>query len=183
MPVKYLLLGGNRVVGKDTFYHLLSEIVSPVKRIAFADPLKAMAEPVCHEIFGKPIGRLSSAEKEIFRPILLAIGKTARTVDIDFWVKKGLENLRSSSPQKLFVFSDVRYSNEYKFLKASLEENDGEVFLLWVDRIGAPEPTSEELIHGPGLKKLANHVLQWGTDPSLELPRSHVKEIYEKFLR
>jgi hypothetical protein len=159
MTPKFLLIAGNRVVGKDTFFNILSRKLNvPIKRIAFADYLKEMLEGVCLAFFNKKIGDLNSYEKETFRPVLLTVGKLGRELDLDFWVKKAVDQIDHSF--SLYVFTDVRYLNEYEFLNKKFP---GQCHLLWIDRVGAPPPTSEELVHGPRLKAFADSTLEWPT--------------------
>lgn len=159
---RFILIGGNRVVGKDTFCNILRKKLElqgvTTKRIAFADPLKEMLEGVCNELFKKNINDLTPYEKELFRPLLLSLGKLGRELDIDFWVKLALRRIDYST--SIYIFTDVRYLNEYQFL---VKEFNSQCHFLWIDRIGAPPPTIEEAAHGPILKAHADLTIEWPT--------------------
>ena len=177
---KIILISGNRVVGKDTFFTLLQEINPNFKRWAFADSLKIILEPVCLKLFNKSIKDLTPIEKELFRPIMLATGKTAREIDVNFWVKCVAEEIKlyMDFQEIIPVICDNRYISETNYFK---EIYGNSMLLINIDRIGAPEPTSEEKINGPKVKELADVLIEWKTDASLIEPRKTVSYFYDKY--
>jgi hypothetical protein len=175
---KIIMVCGSRVAGKDTFFKLLSEISPLYKRVAFADNVKKMTDYLCRKIFKVHIDELSSENKEKFRPIMIAVGMVARSVDPDFWVKKvesQIENIISSG--FIPVITDCRFMSEYVFFKEIYKDA---LVLIEVKRDGAPEPTEEEKLHGPELYSVADIHLHWPTNPDFTRIRPMVKEIYEK---
>lgn len=174
--IKVLGLGVNRMVGKDTFFSLLNEIDPRFKRVAFADALKDSCEDLCKYFFNKGISQLSPEEKEIFRPILIESGRVGRTLDVDYWVKKAVKITETFSSDSIAVITDVRFENEYLYLKKIYEER---FFFINLLREGAPEPTDEEKKNGPETSKHADLTFYWKTDPTKNLIRHEVEDFYK----
>ena len=176
--IKVLGLGVNRMVGKDTFFSLLSEIDPRFKRVAFADALKDSCEDLCKYFFDKGISQLTPSEKEIFRPILIESGRVGRTLDIDYWVKRAIKTAETFPEESITVITDVRFENEYLYLKKIYGEKFFFVNLL---REGAPEPTDEEKKNGPETAKHANMTFYWKTDPTRKLIKAEVQDFYKVY--
>lgn len=181
--IKIIGLGSCRMVGKDTFLSLLGENSFSFQRFAFADALKESLENFSLTLFDKNISQLSPEQKEILRPVLIAGGRAAREINKDFWVNKVLDQIdkeiRYNSRVIIPVITDVRYCSEYNRIKKQY----GDSFLFVnIERIGAPEPTEEEKIHAPELKKLADVNINWQTDLTFESLRPIVCEFYQKYI-
>jgi hypothetical protein len=185
--IRLIALGSTRMVGKDTFFSILDDIKPHTfRRYAFADALKEYCSPLCRSIFNKPIHKLEPSEKELFRPILIETGKICRSIDIDYWVKKVVEQISRSEnhfpsehiKDDIPVITDLRFLNEYEYLKSIY--GDSMVFVN-IKRIGAPEPTYEEKIHAPQLDSLSNYNIVWDTDPSYDSLIPIVTEFYKKY--
>jgi len=176
--IKVIGLGCCKMVGKDTFFLLLKELNPDFYRFAFADELKFGLSEFCFYLFGKQVIELTPTEKEIFRGVLIAGGKAGREINKDFWVNKVVNNIKCNS-NFISVITDVRYSSEYNRLKQ--EFGDSFIFVN-IEREGAPEPTDEEKIHAPELKKLANVNILWETDLSFKTLRPIVKKFYLDYI-
>jgi hypothetical protein len=183
--IKLIALGSTRMVGKDTFYTLLSRLYPDrfFTRYAFADQLKDYCNPLCRSIFNRSIHNLTPEEKEMFRPILIETGKICRSLDIDYWVKRTYEKMQRDSMEypsvpSIAVASDLRFTNEYVFLKNIYEDS---MVYVDIERIGAPEPTEEEKKHSPELKKLADDRIIWPSDPTIDSLIPTVANFYNKY--
>ena len=118
-------LAGFSRVGKDALCKELGWY-----RVAFADALKKFCQPLFDEI---GIDQFDAAQKEIARPVLVAVGKAARQIDTNFWID------RVYLPIGVNVcVTDVRYVNEVKLI----HQNHGKVFL--VQRPGYGPANDEE---------------------------------------
>ena len=78
MENKVILVTGTRCVGKDTFVSLFTKnkLIPDKKfvRFAFADELKLVCADLSLHLLDKGIFRLEKEDKEILRPILIAVG-------------------------------------------------------------------------------------------------------------
>lgn len=167
---KIILVTGTRRVGKDTFVELLRDSsLAPFLpiRYAFADELKIECESLSWFLFEKSISDLSHAEKEIFRPILIAVGMAAREIDPLFWVKKVeakidyVIRLTIGNPEifLLPILADNRFSNETKYFVDKYGKEN--VCVVGISREDNPEPTEEEKQHNPGLQSYINYRIHW----------------------
>lgn len=130
MPQHIALMGRMRS-GKDT---VASRLVKEhaYTRIAFADPLKAMAMALDPIVSADQIGvkRLRAVveaygwerAKDEFpevRRVLQHMGQSQRALDLDYWVRLLLPKVDNADKWSLpVVVTDVRYRNEAEALKA-----------------------------------------------------------------
>jgi len=187
---KIILLTGTRRVGKDTFWSLVCKYETDslrFERFAFADDLKDECDSLCYSFFEKHIHELTPEEKEIFRPILITVGMTARKIDELFWVKKLVKHLTMF--KKFFdgaefvpIISDVRFMNEADyFINKYGKEN---VCLVGIFREDNPEPTEEEKIHAPMMEKYIDYRVNWpvATD-NLSRLNIYVEDFYNYWIK
>jgi hypothetical protein len=116
---------------------------------------------------------------------MIEFGRAARNEDVDFWCKELSEQIEiydsfSIYKDAVYCCCDVRYLNEYNFFKRIYGDS---FFMASIDRIGAPEPTEEEKLHGPEVARLADLHFTWETDPDFDTLRPKVREFYEKYLK
>jgi hypothetical protein len=183
--IKFLTIGTEKMVGKDTLCKLLQEINPNVKRISLADALRSKLSGLCYSFFRKEPYLLSPTEKELFRPVLIETGRVARTIDIDFWCKELYEQIDINDgltiyKDAVYCLTDLRYLNEYHYFKKLYGDS---MFFINLKRVGAPEPTEEEKIHGPEVAKLADLQLTWETNPDFTALRPQVRDFYNKFIK
>jgi hypothetical protein len=105
MPSRLIGLAGSARVGKDAICSALK-----FHRVAFADALKARCRPLLDSL---GLSLADPLQKEIARPILVAVGAAARAVDPDYWLKA----MEIPGDRDVCV-SDVRYANEVRFIHA-----------------------------------------------------------------
>ena len=180
------MLGSKKQVGKDTFCHILKELNVNMKRVAFADQLREYVSPITNHFFCKHPKDLTPQEKELVRPIMIEVGRLARQLDIDYWGKIVADHIKQEwhaqekegLDKTIFICCDCRYSSEYHYFKREFGDI---VMLVNIERNGAPEPTDEEKIHSPELKKLADVNFNWNTDESFITLRPQISHFYSKY--
>lgn len=180
--IKFLALGVNKQVGKDTFCQLLREIKPDFQRVALADRLKEKCEGICYSLFGKQIKDLNPEEKELFRPILIEVGRVARGINKDYWCDQ-LNDYHGfgfiPGVDDYYILTDLRYLNEFHYFKNIYGDS---MLFVNIERDGAPPPTDEEKIHGPEVAKMADVTLKWHTDSTLASLRPIVQNFYNTYL-
>lgn len=140
---KVILLCGQKQAGKDTFAAMLSA-QARVVRVAHADPLKWMADPIVREITGKGVRELSAEEKEKIRPFLQSLGATARRFDPDFWVDKAVKEGRYYTHTGVsLVITDLRFPNELRAWREAYPDS----VLVRITRPGLSDDDPDESEH------------------------------------
>ena len=171
-------ISGNRCVGKDSFYTMLSKLhPTTAKRYAFADALKQDLFLLIHEQFDMNIFNVSGEDKEIIRPILIGYGNAWRMVDIDHWVKISIKHIESElelDPTILPVVVDIRYKNELEYLRYKYGDD---LIHIHIDRYDAIVPTFEETRNIDSVSSKADYSLEWGNNTQDEM-FDMVKNIY-----
>lgn len=168
---RVLLIAGNATSGKDTFFSCLKKIYGDlhVKRYGFADKVKECLDEPCEELFHKKIADLTPAEKEGFRPVMVAYANLARTINSNVWVDKvsssilHAASLHEDSP--LNVVCDCRFENELNFF---LDNPLYDAKLLYITRYDCfgtiiPPANSCEELNNTVLKNRADWHLEWLT--------------------
>jgi len=157
--------------GKDTFAEFFNCVEPKYKRFAFADALKEMLKPVEEQ--------LDYPEKEIMRPLYVELGRLARSIDKDFWVKKVMEKITENA-----IISDVRYPNE---VQAILDKGGVIVYIIRPDILPAnkeEENSIGEILdkYGEKLRFIPNHETLGVFKRNVELLRRNIfnaeKNIY-----
>lgn len=131
-------LHGPAKSGKDTIARLLRP---SFVRIAFADPLKAL----CRQLFDWTVEHTDGDLKEVVDPrwgfsprhALQQIGtEVVRALGEDIWIKRARLTLAEhrAQGQTQFVFTDVRFFNEARFVQ---EEVNGQLWKVNRDTAGA----------------------------------------------
>ncbi len=171
---KLIGITGHALSGKDTFFNLLHKTDDRFVRFALADELKEDLADLVSKQFGWDIFNLTSAQKEVVRPIMITYGQAWRKVDPLHWVKiveKKIDKLfrenneiglfdKNLYPHRIPVCTDIRFVNEFLCFKKKY----GEQFLLVkVSRDGAPEPPEEEKKNQPCVDVYVDHFISWPT--------------------
>ena len=139
-------ISGKARSGKDTFADFLvdvfySQFNRKFKTMAFADELKYL----CKIQFGLSYEQLWGDSKEKLdyryrkqdgefwtaREIMQAVGEFYRSIDADYWVK-ALDQSIKNSMDKDIIITDVRYPNEFNYVK----ESGGIIIRIY--RVGGP---------------------------------------------
>lgn len=166
--MKIIAIAGHARSGKDSLYGLISKL-SPGKtviRLAFADVLKDEVDLFLQETTGISSWTDDPYEKSIIRPFLVFWGTDFRRKhDPAYWIyrleermKEILDETAMFSSDVTFVITDLRFENEYNWIK----EKGG--VSLYLDRILEDgtlleAPNQYELENNTILKQKADHVI------------------------
>lgn len=172
-------LSGNRCVGKDSFFNILSsKLNSSVKRYAFADVLKNDLYVLLYTKFRINVFIPTSEEKEIIRPMLIGYGSAWRNIDIDHWVKITVDNIEydlKHNENIIPVIVDIRFENELEYIR---EKYGKDLIHIHIDRYDAIVPTFEEMHNIDAVSDKANFYIKWGHN-SEEGMYQIIKNIYD----
>jgi hypothetical protein len=127
---KLVGLAGFSRCGKDT----AAKNMPNWRRFAFADELKGMLGPIFHTI-GCDLNLPDHKEKA--RPLMVALGATARAFWPSFWIDALFRHIDRHHFDFCAVITDVRYANEVKVI---LEKNG---IVIGIKRPGI-RPANEE---------------------------------------
>tara|TARA_R110000822_G_scaffold110654_8_gene241039 strand:- start:1980 stop:2561 length:582 start_codon:yes stop_codon:yes gene_type:complete len=175
--------------GKNTACEILCSILRDNNTIyaeyAFASELKRKIDPMVKSLFGFSAFTESQDEKEILRPILVAVGEAARKIDPDFWLNIVCEQikLRDAGVKHhgvdchMILVTDVRYENEAK----RLQELGGKIIHL--EREGLQPPNEEERINTPKVKAVSDLVIDWPVFPCKESLEAGGRDIMMQALK
>ncbi|WP_036451891.1 hypothetical protein [Mycoplasma buteonis] len=120
-----ILINGKRRSGKGLLSNKLKEKCAKefdnnVNILSFAQPIKQITEPILAAI------NWNGQDKEIVRPLWIAMGEVGRNIDNNVWCSKVfdkiLEITKESSQQNknsLFLIDDLRFPNELDFFKGN----------------------------------------------------------------
>ena len=96
-----IAFSGKLCSGKSTAAKIIGEIINDVTILSFAGKVKEIAR----DLFG-----MTTKDREL----LINIGKKMREIDSDIWIKY---LLKESEKYENVVVDDLRFPNEYKYLK------------------------------------------------------------------
>ena len=75
------------------------------------------------------------------RDMCLIVGKEGRDLDIDYWVKKTIEDIKVNIKKKICLITDCRFPNEMKYMKEYFGKDD--VLTIWIYRFDKNSSTDE----------------------------------------
>ena len=110
------------------------------QKVAFADPLREIAFNIIGMDFAEGMKQYEALKRTelinglTFRNILENLGASVRKYDKEFWVKAALKVIKES-PKNICI-SDLRYYNEYEFLRQFALANDMDFKLIFCDYHG-----------------------------------------------
>ncbi|WP_426461606.1 hypothetical protein [Mycoplasma hafezii] len=120
-----ILINGKRRSGKGLLSNKLKEkcekeFDNNVNILSFAQPIKQITEPILAAI------NWNGQDKEIVRPLWIAMGEVGRNIDNNVWCSKVFDKIieiagESSKANKnsLFLIDDLRFPNELDFFKGN----------------------------------------------------------------
>jgi hypothetical protein len=182
--------------GKDTLFNLINRFFSErkilTKRYALADFLKKDLEKFIYEKFNINISDISSSDKELIRPLMVAYGKIKRNqTNGRYWI----ENLNSTIKEDaqdgiLPVITDIRY-NEYEMDELFWLKKENKGFLVHVSRVFNGKiilpANKEESDNDQRLLSAADYSITWCTESNIDSLynqyQKNLKEIYESYRR
>lgn len=183
--LKVINIGGAARAGKDTFASILINqlhlVGKKVKRVALADPLKAMCDEFCQKNLGISSFTQVPAEKLLIRQLLVWFGDAKRKqTNGRFWIElanKSIEEAKLAGYDYVVV-TDVRYDHyEKDEVYWALHEKNGVLAHIsqyaWeyptttkvsqppLTRIFVPPANDHELLNDPKVAKKAHVRIEW----------------------
>lgn len=164
-----IAITGFATSGKDTFFKLLAEDNPKHIRVAFADELKKTAAPYIKSLYNIDIFNCTPEDKEIARPILIAIGCWARdNISDTYWVDKTIEQIRKLIHQGYIpTICDFRFKSEI----VRLQQEFGEQNVIGVEIIRTDSeyiPPQKEIENRPFLIDYIDYTVEWPTVTTLD---------------
>lgn len=185
--IKFIGVTGVARSGKDSISDALVSVINDydprfnVRRVAFADELKAELEPFFLEHFGVSSRALPNKDKHLYRPLLIAHGQVRRSLsDNKYWVEKLEESFRHNTPD-IAIVSDLRYiigkNSEYDWIKDNrglvihVKRYDLEPVKAFTSgekprkmcKIYVPPASNDEEANDPELESAADFNVDWET--------------------
>lgn len=146
--VTIILISGYARSGKDTLAkHLIGYSRTESARVSFATPLKRAVQLSLKELGLGHIDAFTEdpALKALLRPVFVEVGKAARAIDKDVFVKAAWKDICDlASGKELLVVPDLRYSNEIELFRKWGEGVGDTVKHIHIDRIGNLAANDEE---------------------------------------
>lgn len=107
--MKFILIAGKAGAGKTTLANMLSKRLESSKVLSFANPVKKIAYELGWD------GNKDNAG----RKLLQTIGDVGREYKETIWIEL---SLREINKEKYIIFDDLRYYNEYKYMKDNFRD-------------------------------------------------------------
>ncbi|WLP85787.1 hypothetical protein [Mycoplasma seminis] len=120
-----ILINGKRRSGKGL---LSTELSNKLKEqydnnihiLSFAQPIKQITQPILDEI------KWDGVDKEIVRPLWIAMGEVGRKIDSNVWcakvfdkIEEIMQNSSKENLNSLFIIDDLRFPNELDYFKGN----------------------------------------------------------------
>ncbi|UUM20242.1 hypothetical protein NPA13_02120 [Mycoplasma sp. 2045] len=121
-----ILINGKRRSGKGLLSNELSKQLKPqfednTHILSFAQPIKQITQPILDEI------NWNGQDKEIVRPLWIAMGEVGRNIDTNIWCSRVFEKIKSIASESskvgkssLFIIDDLRFPNELEYFKGNI---------------------------------------------------------------
>lgn len=177
---KVIGLGGVARAGKDTFAAILTyklqQAGKSVKRVAFADPLKAQVEDFLVKNLGVTAFTPVPEEKLLIRPMLVWYGDAQRKrTNGRYWIDLAKKTIEESN-HDYYIITDVRYDayekDELYFLKNEVNgtlchiskyklirtEDDRSIN---IQKEFVQPANDHEALNDPKIKAAAHHTIEW----------------------
>lgn len=159
---RIILISGYARSGKDSLANALLDEFGKVQKEAtvtkFANALKAAVQLALNELGLGHIDAFTEDPKlkALLRPLFVEVGKAARAIDKDVFVKRTLKDVGALLEQgkEAVMISDCRYLNEAQLVRRFCGERGIYVSRLHITRIGTQAANEEE---EQSLKELNRH--------------------------
>ncbi|AMD81213.1 hypothetical protein MCANPG14_01556 [Mycoplasmopsis canis PG 14] len=130
-----VLINGKRRSGKGLLTNAIKEkcfdkFKGNVHILSFAQPIKDITQPILNEL------KWDGQNKEVVRPLWIAMGEVGRNIDNNIWCGKVFEKIKSTievsqseNKNSLYLIDDLRFPNELDYFLRSakiLNDNSGE---------------------------------------------------------
>lgn len=202
--MKVIGIAGVATAGKDEFAKHLVDILTEkgyrVKKLALADPLKAMLTPYTMSLLNIDAVKATGEQKTLIRPLMVATGIVMReSSEGQYWtglLEKRLEPERDNLD--FAIVTDVRHAYFPKdevwwiqekmkgivvhISRYNLKYGDYDTEQFQVKEFIPPANTTEEF-HDWRVKQVANHIIEWPSAPDLTKLTEHCRPYVENFCR
>lgn len=168
-----IAFSGNRCVGKDTAYEILSSYIHCI-RFAFADALKNDLKDLIKTQFDIDIFNPTKEEKEFIRPLMIAYGCMWREKDAEHWAKIVVQQIQKDFIHSHFAIVDLRFENELDELEDAF---GSDLFHVNIVNTFAPSPTYEEEKHYKKVAQRAHYHINWGNN-TMDERNSIISDLY-----
>ena len=148
--ITIILISGYARSGKDTLAKALIEYARTKEsaRVSFATPLKRAVQLALNELGLGHIDAFTEDPKlkALLRPLFVEVGKAARAIDKDVFVKAAWKDIcdLGSNGKELLVVPDLRYSNEIELFRKWGEGVGDTVKHIHISRSGNESANQEE---------------------------------------
>ena len=165
---KIIAIAGHAHSGKDRLYSILENYYSSqnlkTQRFAFADELKREVNEFLLSKTGISAWTSDPVQKAVIRPFLVFWGtEFRRNKNQDHWIECLAHNPAwTESDADVLVITDLRFSNEYEWLK---QKGGSSIYLsrLQDDCSPVPAPNEYERINNAWLQTQADIDFVWPT--------------------
>lgn len=147
--ITIILISGYARSGKDTLAKALIEYARTKEsaRVSFATPLKRAVQLALNELGLGHVDAFTEDPKlkALLRPLFVEVGKAARAIDKDVFVKAAWKDICDlASGKELLVVPDLRYSNEIELFRKWGEGVGDTVKHIHISRSGNEAANQEE---------------------------------------
>ncbi|BBA22080.1 hypothetical protein MBVR141_0038 [Mycoplasmopsis bovirhinis] len=116
-----VLINGKRRSGKGLLTNAIKDLCMKsygehIYILSFAQPIKGITQPILTEL------RWDGQNKEVVRPLWIAMGEVGRNIDNNIWcgkvfekIKDTINTLKSQNKNSLYLIDDLRFPNELDY--------------------------------------------------------------------
>ncbi|VEU63593.1 hypothetical protein [Mycoplasmopsis bovirhinis] len=116
-----VLINGKRRSGKGLLTNAIKDLCMKsygehIYILSFAQPIKDITQPILTEL------RWDGQNKEVVRPLWIAMGEVGRNIDNNIWcgkvfekIKDTINTLKSQNKNSLYLIDDLRFPNELDY--------------------------------------------------------------------
>ena len=148
---RIILISGYARSGKDCLANAIEKELAHLEpvRVKFANPLKRAVQLVLNDLGLGHIDAFTEDEelKKILRPLMVEVGKCARTIDKDVFVKAAWKDITDlfQNGKGVAIVPDLRYANEINLISQWARDVGWNVTHLRIGRMGNHAANDEEL--------------------------------------
>lgn len=150
MKPTIIMISGYARSGKDTLANAFLEAAQGHGRakVSFATPLKKAVQLALNYLGLSHIDAFTEDPKlkALLRPLYVEVGKAARAIDKDVFVKAAWREVWGIIDKKddIVVIPDLRYANEIEYFRSMSVTHGSHVFHMHIDRFGNEAANEEE---------------------------------------
>lgn len=116
-----VLINGKRRSGKGLLTNAIKDLCMKsygqhIYILSFAQPIKDITQPILTEL------RWDGQNKEVVRPLWIAMGEVGRNIDNNIWcgkvfekIKDTINTLKTQNKNSLYLIDDLRFPNELDY--------------------------------------------------------------------